>query len=191
MSKRLPLPEDAAVGVDESRPPSLQVAPPIRNSAASPKVHFKPPAGQWARGRGQRGPIIVRGVREGAPPISSRWRARPRPKVSAHVFVRRRRQSNESAAICRTRCACARHGAGAHGERGGTWGGHEVDRGPGRSQRPHLCLRRCSLWRQQIAFRCSFEGLNKGMSWHYLGTAPVSARGPPIDLHGDLGSLGG
>jgi len=64
------------------------------NSAASPKVHFKSPAGQWARGRGQRGPIIVRGVGEGAPPLSSRWRARPRPKVSAHPFLRR--QQHES-----------------------------------------------------------------------------------------------
>jgi len=72
----------------KAAPPPLQVAPPFRNSAATPKVHFKPPAGQWARGRGQRGPIIVRGGGEGAPPLSSRWRARPRPKVSAHPRVK-------------------------------------------------------------------------------------------------------
>jgi len=29
------------------------------------------------------------------------------------------------------------------------------------------------------------------MSRHYLGTAPVPARGPPFDLHGDLGSMAG
>jgi len=146
------------VGVDKSRPPPLQVAPPFRNSAASPKVHFKPPAGQWARGRGQRGPIIVRGGGEGAPPLSSRWRARPRPKVSAHPFLRRQQRSNKSAAICQTRCACARHGAGAHGGRGCSWCFAKVTQSTRRAQRLHFGLQLLQHWRQQIAFRCSFEG---------------------------------
>jgi len=138
--------------------PASRPAPPFRNSAASPKVHFKPPAGQWARGRGQRGPIIVRGVGEGAPPLSSRWRARPRPKVSAHPFVRRQQRSNKSVAICRTRCAFARHGAGAHGGRGCAWVGAKPTQGTRRAQRPHFGLQLLQHWRQQITFPNSGEG---------------------------------
>jgi len=137
--------------------PLLCKSPPLfRNSAATPKVHFKPPAGQWARGRGQRGPIIVRGGGEGAPPLSSRWRARPRPKVSAHPFLRRQQRSNKSAASCRTRCACARHGAGAHGGRGCAWGVAELNQGTRRAKRLHFGLQLLQTWRQQMAFRCSF-----------------------------------
>jgi len=110
----------------KAAPLHCKSSPPFRNSAANPKVHFKPSAGQWARGRGQRGPIIVRAGGEGAPPLSSRWRARPRPKVSAHQFLRRQQRSNKSAASCRTCCVCARHGAGAHGGRGCSWGFAQV-----------------------------------------------------------------
>ena len=114
---------------------SPKLPPPFRNSAASPKVHFKPPAGQWAWARGQCGPIIVRGVGEGAPPLSSRWRARPRTKISAHPFVRRQQRSNKSVAICRTRCAYVRQGAGAHGGCGCSWGFAKVTQGTHRAQR--------------------------------------------------------
>jgi len=50
MSKRLLLPEDAAVGVDESRPPPLQVAPPYQEQRSKPKSAFSSPLRGNGRG---------------------------------------------------------------------------------------------------------------------------------------------
>jgi len=43
--------------------------------------------------------------------------------LRTHLYGGRQQRSNKSVAICRTRCAFARHGAGAHGGRGCAWVG--------------------------------------------------------------------
>jgi len=75
-------------GSRQKPPPPLQVAPPFRNSAASPKMHFKPPAGQWARDRGQRGANHRARGWGGCPaPLQSMARTSPTKGLCAPIFT--------------------------------------------------------------------------------------------------------
>jgi len=134
-------------------------SPPLSGTAQqAQKCNSSPLRGNGRGAEVSAGQSSCDGVGEGAPPLSSRWRARPRTKISAHPFVRRQQRSNKSVAICRTRCAFARHGAGAHGGRVCAWVGAKPNQGTRRAQRLHFGLQLLQPRRQQIAFRCSFEG---------------------------------